>query len=78
MLISEPKLYTIEVTEDIASKIRTMAELGVFAAKNGSCEIHFDPQGNISQVIIHTYHRVIPKRQIGEVDMKGVILPHIV
>lgn len=73
--MSTSNLYSIEVTADIADKIRIMAELGVFAAKNGSCEIHFDSQGNISQVVTHAYHKVVHRKTIGEVDMKGVILP---
>lgn len=52
------KLYSIEVTEDIATKMRVLAEYGVFAMKGGSCELHFDPEGNISQVVIHSYHKV--------------------
>lgn len=55
----EATLYSIEVTEDIATKIRILAEYGVFAAKNGSADIHFDAQGNISQVVLHTFHRVM-------------------
>lgn len=52
------KLYSIEVTADIASKIRTLAETGVFAMKSGSCEVHCDPQGNIVRVVIHTHHQI--------------------
>lgn len=51
-------LYSIEVTADIAAKIRTLAESGVFAMKGGSCDIHFDNQGSISQVVSHTYRRI--------------------
>lgn len=51
-------LYQIEVTADIALKIRQLAELGVFAIKGGSCELHFDAEGNISQVINHIHHRI--------------------
>lgn len=51
-------LYSIEVTADIATKIRTFAETGVFAMKNGSCEIHCDAEGNISQVVTHTHFKV--------------------
>ena len=58
MLNSEPKLYSIEVTEDIATKVRILAETGVFAAKGGSIEIHFDTLGNISQVVTHTYQKL--------------------
>lgn len=64
MLISEPKLYSIEVTEDIASKIRIFAEMGVFALKNGSVEIHFDAFGNTSQVVTHTHRRVVPTKLV--------------
>lgn len=53
------ELYSIEVTEDIATKIRQMAEFGVFSAKNGSAELHFDANGNLSQVVMHAFHRVI-------------------
>lgn len=58
MLIGEIPTYSIEVTEDIAAKVRILAESGFFAAKGGSCEVHFDTSGNISQVVTHTYHRV--------------------
>jgi len=54
----DTNLYSIEVTADIATKIRVMAELGVFAAKSGSCELHFDPEGNISQIVMHTHHKI--------------------
>lgn len=39
MLISE--LVKIEVTPDIAAKIRVLAEAGVFTLDTGSAEIHF-------------------------------------
>lgn len=58
MSISDALTYSVEVTEDIATKMRILAELGVFSAKGGSCEIHFDNEGNISQVVKHTYHRL--------------------
>lgn len=53
-------LYAIEVTGDIALKIRQLAEAGLFSAKGGSMEIHFDTEGNISQFVTHSY-RKIPK-----------------
>lgn len=52
-------IYSIEVTDDIASKIRVLAEQGIFSAKGGSVELHFDALGNISQVVRHTYTKVI-------------------
>lgn len=52
------ELYAIEVTADIAAKIRVLAEQGVFAQKGGSCELHFDTEGNISQIITHTYKKI--------------------
>ncbi len=58
MQISEIPTYSLEVTEDIAAKMRILAEYGVFSAKNGSCEIHFDTLGNISQIVMHTHHRI--------------------
>lgn len=58
-------LYSVEVTADIAAKIRILAELGVFAAKGGSCEIHFDMKGNISQVVTHAYHKVIHTEKVA-------------
>lgn len=60
MVITEPTLYSIEVTADIALKIRQMAELGVFTTKSGSVELHFDSHGNIAQIVTHTHHKVIP------------------
>lgn len=68
------ELYSIEVTEDIASKIRTLAETGCFRMRNGSLEIHYDAQGNISQVVTHSYQKVIHTPSISEVDMKRDIL----
>lgn len=53
------ELYQIEVTADIAKKIRLLAEKGVFAMKNGSCDLHFDNNGDISQIVTHTYHRTV-------------------
>lgn len=71
---SSLKLYSIEVTADIAQKMRVLAETGVFRMRNGSCEVHFDTEGNISQVITHTYQKVIHTKVLDEVDMKGAIL----
>lgn len=76
MLTSKVPTYSIEVTEDIASKIRILAEYGIFAAKGGSCELHFDAQGNISQVVMHTYHKVrtlSPGQSIGFLDKLKVL-----
>lgn len=53
------EMYQIEVTEDIAAKIRLLAENGVFAQKGGSCDLHFDYAGNISQIVTHSYKKVI-------------------
>lgn len=36
-----PILINIEVTPDIASKIRFLAEQGVFSMMDGSAELHF-------------------------------------
>lgn len=58
MLTSDPNLYVIEVTHDIAAKIRSLAETGVFAMRGGSVEIHFDIEGNISQVVTHSYQKL--------------------
>lgn len=55
-MISE--LYSIEVTGDIAAKIRAMAEGGVFAMRGGSVELHFDIAGNISQITTHSYKKL--------------------
>lgn len=52
-------LYSIEVTEDIALKMRQMAESGVFSAKGGSVELHFDSEGNMSQIVTHTYKKLL-------------------
>lgn len=67
-------LYSIEVTADIATKIRQFAELGVFAQRSGSVEIHFDVKGNIALVVTHTQQRVIPNQKIDEIDVKSVIV----
>lgn len=64
----EPTLYSIEVTEDIAKKIRTFAEMGVFAMKSGSVEIHFDALGNVSQVVSHIHRKVIHTRPSSTLD----------
>ncbi len=53
------------MTEDIATKIRIFAEMGVFAMSNGSVEIHFDGLGNPSQVVTHTHRRVIPTKLVA-------------
>lgn len=53
----EIPLYNIEVTADIAAKIRILAEYGVFSAKGGSRDIHFDALGNITQIVEHNYLR---------------------
>ena len=55
----EPILYSIEVTADIALKIRQMAEFGVFSLRGGSCEIHFDAEGKLALVVTHTSQRPI-------------------
>lgn len=41
-LIGNMNLISIEVTPDIASKIRFMAEEGVFALEKGSATLHFE------------------------------------
>lgn len=58
-------MYSIEATEDIASKIRILAEQGVFSAKGGSIELHFDIEGNISQIVRHTYHRLSTSKVVA-------------
>lgn len=57
-----PALYNIEVTADIATKMRILAETGVFALKGGSCELHFDTEGNISQIVTHLYQKISTSR----------------
>lgn len=59
---SSIELYSIEVTADIAQKIRYLAEVGFFAAKRGKCTVNFDNEGNISSVETHQYHypQVVP------------------
>lgn len=52
----EPKLYSIEVTEDIAAKIRYLAEIGFFAMKRGKCIVNFTNEGTISSVENHIFH----------------------
>lgn len=52
-------MYQIEVAGDIAAKIRILAEQGIFSAKSGSIELHFDSEGNIAQVVRHIYTKVI-------------------
>lgn len=66
--------YNVEVTSDIATKIRQFAEMGVFSMKGGSCEIHFDAEGNVSQVVTHTHQRVIHNQKVSEVAMKDDIV----
>lgn len=67
MQTSESILYSIEVTEDIASKIRIFAEMGVFAMKSGSVEVHFDALGNVSQVVSHIHRKVIPMQKVSTI-----------
>lgn len=55
-------LYSIEVTEDIAAKIRLLAESGFFAMKSGSSEVHFDSTGAISQIVLHTYFKPLKEK----------------
>ncbi len=71
------ELYSIEVTADIATKIRILAESGVFAAKGSSCELHFDPEGNISQVVTHTYKRIekTGDKIVASIPNKRIITP---
>lgn len=63
-------VYSIEVTADIAAKIRVLAELGVFAMRGGNCEIHFDQEGNISQVVTHTYKKVDKPLRAGIMNVQ--------
>lgn len=67
--------YSIEVTEDIAAKIRILWETGLFSMRNGSCEVHMDTMGTISQVILHTYHRIQKLSTVKEFDREreGVV-----
>lgn len=43
-------LISIEVTPDIASKIRFMAEAGVFALKGASATLNFAPNGELKSI----------------------------
>lgn len=45
-------LIKIEVTPDIAAKIRALAEEGVFTLETGSAEIHFK-DGALLKIITH-------------------------
>lgn len=47
-----PNLIKIEVSEDIATKIRAMAEQGIFTIDTGSAEVHFK-DGNLLKIITH-------------------------
>ncbi len=49
MLTSSVPLITIEVTPDIALKIRGMAEAGVFAIQTGNASINFH-EGSIKSI----------------------------
>lgn len=46
------QLINIEVTPDIAAKIKAIAEQGVFTLDTGSAEIHFK-DGNLLKIITH-------------------------
>ncbi len=50
MLISEIPLIGIEVTPDIAAKLRFMVESGVFDIRGGSATLMFDPAGKLKSI----------------------------
>ena len=47
-----PILIKLEVTEDIAAKIRAFANEGIFALNTGSAELHFK-DGNLLKIVTH-------------------------
>lgn len=54
-------LVSIEVTPDIAAKIRFMAESGIFAMRGGSATLNFAPNGelkSIKQEVFYNYKTV--------------------
>lgn len=55
------ELVRIEVTPDIASKIRFMAESGVFSITKGNATVNFDG-GEIKSIKteLYTYPSVVP------------------
>lgn len=68
-----PPLIKIEVTPDIAAKIRFMAESGVFALKKGMVTLNFDASELKSiKTEIYTYPQKISTKP--EVDIKEISL----
>lgn len=71
-------LISIEVTPDIAVKIRALAEAGVFAITTGNASINF-VGGNIKTIKTEYYHHY-PQSQETPIDihqtstiLKGVV-----
>jgi capsule polysaccharide export protein KpsE/RkpR len=64
MLISDMDipLISIEVTPDIATKIRFLGESGFFSMRRGKVTVNFDNAGNISSMETHTF--AYPQAQV--------------
>lgn len=50
MQVTQIPLIPIEVTPDIATKIRFMVESGVFDIRGGNATLSFDPKGNLKSI----------------------------
>lgn len=61
------KLVTIEVTPDIAAKIRFIAESGVFAIKTGNASLNF-LNGNLKSIKTE----IMSYQQVNEVAMNEI------
>lgn len=61
-------LITVEVTADIAEKIRFMAEQGVFGIIDGSAELHFK-KGRLGTVMT----KRISYSQVDKVEISPIL-----
>lgn len=64
MLISEIPLIPIEVTPDVAVKLRFLFEEGIFDMRGGSATLNFAPNGELKSIKkeLFAYSRGVDKQ----------------
>ena len=56
-MIGESKLIPIELTEEECRLFRLLRELGIFEKANINFTAHFDKDGKVSLIDVHTFTR---------------------
>jgi hypothetical protein len=51
IFLTTPEALMFRSFQKFHETFALLCEKGVFDTKNGSCELHFDPDGNISSIV---------------------------